>query len=547
MIEQGIKKSLKNKKLIFASWGCKIQTSQECRDWPPIFKKLFKEVILFSLKNEQYYYGTKELNKKFIDLIKKEKPDYLFIIPSYDELYVSTLKKLKKINPNMKTIIQFGDDEFRFDDWSRYYSLFFDYILTTKKELDIYEKENIKATFMIGVNPEYHKPLNTEKIYDVTFIGTPLRDRYEYIKHLKDNGINIKLFGGGWDSYKDLEDIYGGFLYPEDFIKKINQSKINLNFSKTFFYQGTGGQMKGRPIEVLACKSFTLNEFTDKSINYLVNKKEINFKTKKELLKKVKYYLKNKKEREKLTEEGYKHILENYNWEEQFIRFFNKIEKDPIRPPQLPKINKKTILLSSKDLKLNLSKLKEKIKDYDYIHFSKNPHKIYNNKEYFQSYSLNISKKDISLCDYYIYKKGFGNYLSLLTKKAFFTLEKEDFNKVFNLNQIMVTKNFFIKNINSFKDIKKLTNLINKDNTVFVSIPLVEVHDLNSINYEDMKNVFKPLFFSKIFSLAYQKKIFDPFLINILIKPVKGRIFMTKYLLKKIFKKSNWQALDFFH
>ena len=103
------------------------------------------------------------------------------------------------------------------------------------------------------------------KIYDVTFIGAPLKDRYDYIKYLLDNGVNIKLFGGSWENYHDLKDIYMGFLTPEEYIKTINQSKINLNFSKTFFPNGDLGAIKGRPIEVFSCNSFLLNEFTERT------------------------------------------------------------------------------------------------------------------------------------------------------------------------------------------------------------------------------------------------------------------------------------------
>lgn len=547
MNQKEIKKSLKNKTILLASWGCKIQTSQESRDWPPVFKNFFKKVILFSFKNEQYYHGSKVLNKNFIELIKKEKPDYLLIAPSYDELYLQTLKKLKKINPKMKTIIQFGDDEFRFDDWSRYYSLFFDYILTTKKEINIYKKENIKAIFMIGVNPKYHKPINIEKIYDVTFIGAPLKDRYDYIKYLRDKGVNIKLFGGGWEKHQDLADIWGGFLYPEEFIKVINQSKINLNFSKTFFKQGNNGQMKGRVIEVLACNSFLLTEFTKKTIDYLEKNSQYNFKTKEELLKKINFYLKNEKEREKLAEEGYKHILKYYTWKKLFQNFFYKIEKDKTTPLNLPKINKKTLILELKDLNLPLEKIKEKIKNADYIQLRNNPHKFHKDKEYFQSYSLSISNKEVSLCDYYVYNSKIGNYLSLLTKKAFNTLNKNDFSKVLNLNQIMVTKKFFLENIYSFKNKQQLTNLLTNENTVFVSIPLAEIYNLIYLDYKTMNSLFRSIFFYQFFSLAYQKRILNPFFYKLLLSRIKGKLFIFKYIYKKITTKENWVWLDFFH
>jgi len=50
MNQKEIKKSLKNKTILLASWGCKIQTSQESRDWPPVFKNFFKKEFYSVLK-----------------------------------------------------------------------------------------------------------------------------------------------------------------------------------------------------------------------------------------------------------------------------------------------------------------------------------------------------------------------------------------------------------------------------------------------------------------------------------------------------------------
>lgn len=548
-MDNNIKLSLKNKKLMLASWGCMIQTSQECRDWPPVFRKIFKDVILFSFKNESYFNGEEELNRKFLELIEKEKPDYLLVCPAYDEIYLETLVKMKQLHPNMKTIIWFGDDEFRFDDWSRYYALFFDYILTTKKEIEIFKKENHKVDFMIAVNPEYHRPLNIEKIYDVSFIGAPLADRYDYIKFLKENGIKIKLFGGSWQTYEDLKDIYGGFLYPEEFIEKINQTKINLNFSKTFFNQGKKGQMKGRPIEVLACKSFVLTEYTTKTIDFLAKRKEFNFSNKEELLEKIRYYLKHEKQREKLAKEGFVHILKNYTWDSNFTKYFEKIEKEPHINKLLPEINKKVTSISPSDFQLTDIELDKKLKNFDYITFNKNPLHVNPFRDFIQSYSLYISKKQISCCDYYVSSGSFGIYLTLQAKKAFNSISKKDFYKVLNLNQLMVTKTFFLKNKSSFQALFKneFQNILTDKNTVFVSIPLVKINDFIPLDYESMKLVFKANFFSKIFSIFHKRKFLDPYLFNFLFSFKAGKKFMFEYIWKRIKDRKNWQALDFFH
>jgi len=546
-----IQKSLKNKTILLATWGCLVSTSQECRDWQPIFRKIFKELFVFSFKNEFYYNGIESLNKKFLELIKTEKPDYLLACPAYYELYPETLIQIKKINPKMKTIIWFGDDEFRFDDFSRYYGIFFDYILTVKKEMDVYHADNLmNAQFMIGVNPKYHCELKIPKIYDVTFIGTPVADRYDYIKFLKENGVNIALFGGDWHDYADLQNIYHGFLEPDDFIKVINQSKINLNFSKTFFNLS---QMKGRPIEMLACNAFVLNEYTNRTIDYLVNKKEINFSSKEELLKKIKYYLNHREEREKFAKEGQEHILKNYVWEDLFEKYFEKIEAEPVKPFNLPEIKKKIFKITEKEINLPLIRLKTLLKDFDYVCFAKSPYTPLPHKEYFQSYSLFISDKQISICDYFLSNHNLGDYLNLLSKKAFNTLSPEKFFKIFHINQIAANKKFFFENFKIFQQLFNnnpesaiKNNLLTNDKIVFISIPLVRVNMINTIDFKEMKPVMKTPFFDKLFAMVHQKKLTNPYIIKLFFLSYPGKKFVYQYLKERIFSKSSWEALKYF-
>jgi len=547
--EEGIIDSLKKKKLLLATWGCKIPTSQEYRDWQPIFRKIFKELIIFSFKNEYYHSDRDNLNKNFLNLIKKEKPDYLLACPAYNELSVDSMMKMKKINPQMKTIIWFGDDDFRYDDWSRYYTLFFDFVLTaSKKNPDHYEKDGIKTAYsMTGINPKYHRPMNLKKIYDVTFIGAPLKDRYDYIKFLKDSGINIKLFGGSWQYYPDLKDIYGGFLSPEDYIKVINQTKINLNFSKTFFPSGDKGAMKGRPMEVLACNAFILNEYTTKINDFILKTPEYNFKTKEELLKKIKYYLKHEDERIRLAEFGRKEVLKDYVWEDNFKKYFKKFEENPIKKLKLPKIQKKVFKISKKEMNQSSETLRRRLKDIDYLELTNKKFNPSKNKEYLQSYSLKVSNKKISLCDYNVISESLGTTLIFLTKKSFFDLNKKSFYKLLNLNQIMVEKEYFLQNIKNFKKLYEGNpiDFIKDEDVVFISIPLVDVESINPINFEDMKQSFKMVFFDKLFQGFLKKRFIDIYVFNFFLKYHPAKRFMIKYFFNQTLDKNKWKNLRY--
>ena len=100
---------LKNKKMLLATWGRGDKDSLQCRDFIPLFEKMFGELIILPLRNYYYFYGKKELNAKFLETIKKEKPDYLLSCNRYNEVEIDTLKKIKEISPQTKTILENGE------------------------------------------------------------------------------------------------------------------------------------------------------------------------------------------------------------------------------------------------------------------------------------------------------------------------------------------------------------------------------------------------------------------------------------------------------
>jgi hypothetical protein len=530
MSKTDLLKALKTKKLLFAPWAADEKDHYQNRDWLPVFKKIFGKVILFSPKNVYYKYGKDRMNASFLDAVRKEIPDYLLMTLSYDEFEIETLKAIRNICPKIKIINLFGDDDWRYDDFSRYYAPLFDCCLTYKKDNSGYKKDGIKNSFFIwGAGADYFKPLNLEKKYDVTFIGMPLADRYDYIKFLKDNGIKINLFGAGWEKYPEFKDIYGGFLKGEDFVKVINQTKINLNLAKTFFKKGEEGQLKGRLVEMPVCKSFVLTEYTDRNIGFFKKHREVNFKTKEELLEKVKYFLKNDKERESLIEEAYKEISKNSTWEDQFIGLFNLLEKN--LPNQFKwDVDNKIVSIDKGDFR-DINKLKDKIKLADYVYFEQEGSNNSPYKTYYQVYSLKKSDRDISCCDYYVSSSHLGDYLTFNSKKAFSDLPKEVFSKLLNLNQLMVKKDFFLRNINKFNS---NLDFITDKNTVFVSIPLLRLKKSSEINYKYLDIAFRPTFRDKLYSFIYQRKIFCIFRF---LAYSFNNFFIIRYLFNELFNK----------
>jgi spore maturation protein CgeB len=539
-----IKYSLKNKKLLFAAWGCEIQESFIHTNWYLTLKELFGKTILFDPRKNTFNFGKDKMNEQFIKIIEKEQPDYILFCVTYDEFSPDFFDRIRKSSPKTKLINLFSDDEWNFDNYSRYYALFFDYLITVKKDLSDYKREGIKNIhFLYGVSEKEYLPQEIEKKYDVSFIGSPIRDRPDFLKFLVKNGINMIIAGSAeWEKYPELKNNYIGFLNQKDFFKTINQSKINLVFSKTII-KGEGktdSHLKLRVFEFASCKSFGLIEYTPGLVGSFRNKK-INFKTKEELLERIKYYLKNEDEREKLTAVSHDYFIKHFTLKQKFLEFFEKISRIPIKNENiLPPLNKKIITLFNQDMSLPFEKIKKKIEPFDYIQFNNKESVFSEKKEYFQAYSLEKSKKSVSCCDYYVFSKTLGNFLAFRANLAFRNLGNKA-NKFLNINQLMVSKAYFTENFGSLQKLffGKEVNLLSYKDTVFVSIPLIQTKKLKILDYESMNKAFIMKFKDKLYSLFSNKKFFDKYSFFLLFSSLFGKTFILKYILNSLSNKDN--------
>ena len=549
-MENNVKNFFKNRKILFAAWACENEFYSTFKNWYQPLKSHFGDFPVFDPQKYLYYYGEEEMNRMFMEKIEKEKPDYLLIWIVNEIVHLNTLKKIRERFPKIKIIAFYGDDDTQFEDVSRYVSLFCDYNLVFQKEyIDKYEQEGIQNVFFTcGGDVKMFKPEKLKKIYDVVFIGTPKKDyRYDLIKFIKEKGVNLKLFGFGWNNYPEFSDIYGGPLGNKDLIKVYNQSKINLCFSRNDLGKP---HMKGRIFKIAACKSFVLMENSPIYAS-LFNKNElVMFNDKNDLIKKINYYLKNEKERERIADAIYKKIKLKYNLNSELSAFFKLVYKDEMAEKktkdkklwQLPKINDRVIILDEKEVNLSVQDLKKKTKDVDYIAFKTQGADYLDNKNYFQIYSLEKSGKQMSCCDYFVYSEILGNYLMSISNETLTTNSKYFLIPILNINQLMVRKEFFFNNLENFRKLSNgvVVDFINGENTIFVSFPFVRIKDdeVKFPGYEIMRKSFKMKFMSEIRTLMFQKKLFQSwYLYKLLVKGV-DKPFIIRHLIE-CFKNKN--------
>src|SRR3989344_7179109 len=188
-------KKVFDKKLLWAGWSCKNEDYGFNQIYYSSLRRIFKNLILFDPQEVIYRECKEVMNKKFLDLVKKEDPDFIFMYIVYEEFDLDTIAAIKKINPKIKIINFCGEENDVFDNLSIHRFPFIDYFFIIQEHyINLYKKYHKKAFFVFGADPIKSKPQNvTKKIYDTTFICTPKVDRIDYINFLLKNGIDIKI------------------------------------------------------------------------------------------------------------------------------------------------------------------------------------------------------------------------------------------------------------------------------------------------------------------------------------------------------------------
>ncbi len=459
------------KKILFAPWAAENPRWHSHQMWYTSIKDIFDSVIVFDPQKVLNQCGKDLMNKKFLEILRKEKPDYIFIWLIWEEFYPETLMSIKKILPNSKIINFCGDDDIKFDNYTTPYFPIVDYTLATQGNFfPLYDKYGARFFNALGTDTKKFFPIKgTKKKYDASFLGTDKADRLEYARHLLKNKINFAICGAGWDKYPEFKNVWKGKVSDEEFRKIMNETKINICFSKNYFNVPHAIE---RFLMANACKSFVLTEYAPGYYPKFTEGKDIvTFKDKEDLIKKINHYLKNEKEREKIAATAYKKTISGFSNEHLLYSAFTQMEKEKTIKKEF---NEKFIYLSSSDFNKGTDHIRKKTQRFDYIFFKNNGYQSLAYKEFFQIETLKRTGKDLCLCNCYLSSIILGNYMTMDLFYAYDHLPKKYFYEHTDISQICAKREYLLKNIEKFKDMYngKIPKFIDKDNTSMISISL---------------------------------------------------------------------------
>jgi spore maturation protein CgeB len=292
------------------------------------------------------YYLDKD-NKEFINIVKKEKPNLLFIIKG-DFIFPETLQKIKK-EISCPVVVYIWDDPFcsfagLFSDDYRKSNLekgmhLYDFIFV----YDTYYVEQIKT---LGITNVEYLPLATDpnryrKIeitnedkklfgYDICFVGVPYPNRVEVIESLQH--YNLGIFGDGWTKYflekgKKAPPYYRGKAIGEEVIKIYLASKVALNIHDPEAQEG----LNTRTFDILACGAAELVDYKKNlEIHFNIGEEIATFKNNKELLAIVDYYCENNNLLKEISDKGRQRVLKEHTWSHRINKVIDTLKEQKI-------------------------------------------------------------------------------------------------------------------------------------------------------------------------------------------------------------------------
>ncbi|MCX5792248.1 MAG: glycosyltransferase [Elusimicrobia bacterium] len=279
-------------------------------------------------------------------LLKKAadyKPDLIFFLLYTDQFKVETLDQLKS---KYTTCAWFGDDTWRFEDYSSKMAPHFTIAATTDPfSLAAYRKIGVRAVLTQWAAQQLAEaPVIPPDAYDydVSFLGGYNRYRAWFLGRLEKLGVRVSVFGPGWPAGKvSFEEMNRIFL----------RSRINLNLSNSVsqdirflfshwrnpvtYLRSTkrAEQIKARNFEIPVAGGFQLTNYAVGLERYFrVGEEVAVFSSPEECAVQIAYYMEHEDERLRLAAAGHVRAAAEHTYEQRMRKLLESVWDGPALP-----------------------------------------------------------------------------------------------------------------------------------------------------------------------------------------------------------------------
>ena len=293
----------------------------------PAIRNLGHEVVFFESFNRSKYQSFAELNRKLLETLNADRPDVVLCVWRGYEVWLETLQLI--CDQSTATLINWStDDSWKYEQFSKFVApVFHIYATTYASALDKAAKNghnNFYLTQWAANSATLQKPLPaSECTYPVTFIGTAYGKRPQWMTRLAEAGIHVECFGFGWKN---------GPVRAEDIPQIMRDSVISLNFGDSGVqWKGVrplrSRQIKARIFEVPGAGGFLISENAE-DLNKFYSAEEIEtFEGVDELGAKIRKYLDEFANRDRIAEAGYRRTIDQHTYEHRFSKLLDAAEE----------------------------------------------------------------------------------------------------------------------------------------------------------------------------------------------------------------------------
>jgi spore maturation protein CgeB len=288
-----------------------------------LFAQGFQAV--FKAGNDDLLYDiiSQHLLTKMVD----DSPDLIVIITltPITTYFVTLLRKL-----GIKVAHWFVED-YRRIKWQDFLPAY-DHVLTYQKQFlrEDLAKDGVRASSYLPVGCEYPEPSTVfqldEKAHDIVYMGFPYENRIRILDRLLRRGVNLKIWGFGWNQYKEIPFFakalqeQGRWLSLADTRSIYKQSRIVLNIHSAAAHKNAeiyldDEMVNSNLFEICASGAFQIVDRRPGVLEYFEEDKEVVcYSTQEELVEKIEYYLAHPEECKKIARAGYLRTMNSHRF-----------------------------------------------------------------------------------------------------------------------------------------------------------------------------------------------------------------------------------------
>lgn len=202
----------------------------------------------------------------------------------------------------------------------------YDHIFTTKSfgREDLYEHFKLTNVAFLphGFDPEVHRTFDPDSVAsaslkcDASFIGTwsPKKEAHLHQVVTRTKDISLKIWGAQWESTKSAAVkacFTGKYVMGILYAVAVQNTKVNIAIlSEARLGSSSGDQTTTRTFEIPAAGGFMLHERTEEVLSFYEEDKEVAcFGSEAELAEKVKFFLENPNQRERIRIAAHRRCL----------------------------------------------------------------------------------------------------------------------------------------------------------------------------------------------------------------------------------------------